>query len=135
MTMLRDKSSWMKNYMKIIIQPVKGLMLGLLIFVANPAQADFINGDQLRLYCASKNPNDEAICYVYITGAVDAFTTVDLMGEKANGMKRQFCLPEGTSPDQLKDAVFSWLERPEANLDLAATLLIWGAIKESYQCE
>ena len=62
MTMLRDKSSWMKNYMKIIIQPVKGLMLGLLIFVANPAQADFINGDQLRLYCASKNPNDEAIC-------------------------------------------------------------------------
>jgi hypothetical protein len=98
------------------------------------ARADFINGDQLRLYCTSKNPNDEAVCFVYIAGAVDAFTTIDLMGEKASGTKRQFCLPDGISPDQLKDTTMTWLARPEANLDLAATLLIWGAIKDAYGC-
>jgi hypothetical protein len=28
-----------------------------------------------------------------------------------------------------------WLARPEANLDLAATLLVWGAIKDAYGCK
>jgi hypothetical protein len=109
---------------------VAKLALTVLIFLsflqAVTARADFINGDQLRLYCTSKNPNDEAVCFVYIAGAVDAFTTIDLMGEKASGTKRQFCLPDGISPDQLKDTTMTWLARPEANLDLAATLLIWG---------
>ena len=85
---------------------------------AVPARADFFNGDQLRLYCTSKNPNDEAVCFVYIAGAVDAFTTIDLMGEKASGTKRQFCLPDGISPDQLKDTTMTWLARPEAILTL-----------------
>jgi len=98
---------------------------------AVPARADFINGDQLRFYCTSKNPNDEAVCFVYVAGAVDAFTTIDLMGEKARGTKRQFCLPDGVSPDHLKAITMTWLERPEANLDLAATLLIWGTIKDA----
>ena len=117
---------------------VAKLALTVLIFLsflqAVTARADFINGDQLRLYCTSKNPNDEAVCFVYIAGAVDAFTTIDLMGEKASGTKRHFCLPDGISPDQLKDTTMTWLARPEANLDLAATLLIWGAIKDAYGC-
>jgi hypothetical protein len=56
------------------------------------------------------------------------------MDEKASGTKRQFCLPDGISPDQLKDTTMTWLARPEANLDLAATLPIWGAIKDAYGC-
>ena len=110
-------------------------LLGLSLLQAAPARADFIDGNQLRLYCTSKNPNDEADCFVYIAGAVDAFTTIDLTGEKANGIKRQFCLPDGLSPDQLKATTMEWLARPEANLDLAATLLIWGAIKDAYGCK
>ena len=110
------------------------VLICLSFLQAVTARADFINGDQLRLYCTSKNPNDEAVCFVYIAGAVDAFTTIDLMGEKASGTKRHFCLPDGISPDQLKDTTMTWLARPEANLDLAATLLIWGAIKDAYGC-
>lgn len=98
---------------------------------AVPARADFINGDQLGLYCTSKNPNDEAVCFVYLAGAVDAFTTINLMGEKARGTKWQFCLPDGVSLVHLKAITMTWLERPEANLDLAATLLIWGTIKDA----
>lgn len=113
-----------------------GLVFALAMAVLQtfPARADFINGDQLRLYCTSKNPSDEAICFVYITGAVDAFTTIDLMGERTNATKRQFCLPDGASPDDLKGVTMTWMERSEANLDLAATLVIWGAIKNSYGC-
>jgi hypothetical protein len=41
---------------------VAKLALTVLIFLsflqAVTARADFINGDQLRLYCTSKNPND-----------------------------------------------------------------------------
>ena len=110
-------------------------VLGLSLLQAMPARADFINGDQLRLYCTSKNPNDEAVCFVYIAGAVDAFTTIDLMGEKASGTKRQFCLPDGVSPDQLKAMTMQWMERPDANLDLAATLLVLGALKDAYGCK
>ena len=69
--------------------------LALSLLQAAPARADFIDGNQLRLYCTSKNPNDEAVCFVYIAGAVDAFTTIDLMGEKTSGTKRQFCLQTG----------------------------------------
>jgi hypothetical protein len=72
---------------------------------------------------------------VYIAGAVDAFTTVDLMAVETGGSKRQFCLPDGVSPDNLKDAVLTWLQREEANLDLAATLLVLGAIRNSYACD
>jgi len=57
------------------------------------------------------------------------------MGEKTSGTKRQFCLTDGMSPDQLKTTTMQWLARPEANLDLAATLLVWGAIKDAYGCE
>ena len=73
--------------------------------------------------------------FVYIAGAFDAFTTIDLMGEKTSGTKRQFCLTDGMSPDQLKTTTMQWLARPEANLDLAATLLVWGAIKDTYGCK
>ena len=98
------------------------------------AQADFIDGRQLQLYYASQNPADEAICIVYITGAVDAFTTVDLIAEKTNGAERIFCMPDGVQPDQLKAMTLGWLQRDATDLDYAATLLIWGAMKDAYSC-
>ena len=98
------------------------------------AHADFIDGNALQLYCTSQNPTDDAICIVYITGAVDAFTTVDLFSEKSSDNKRVFCMPEGIQPDALKATTMTWMQRPEANLDFAATLLIWGAMKNSYGC-
>ncbi|WP_438995991.1 Rap1a/Tai family immunity protein [Candidatus Puniceispirillum sp.] len=96
--------------------------------------ADFIDGNALQLYCTSQNPTDDAICIVYITGAVDAFTTVDLFSEKSSDNKRVFCMPEGIQPDALKTTTMTWMQRPDANLDFAATLLIWGAMKNSYGC-
>jgi hypothetical protein len=109
-------------------------ILASVVMPSQPAQADFIDGRQLQLYCASQNPADEAICIVYITGAVDAFTTVDLIAEKTNGAERIFCMPDGVQPDQLKATTLGWLQRDATDLDFAATLLIWGAMKNAYSC-
>lgn len=115
---------------------MKGILAGLMMLFSsiNFAQADALNGQELRLYCTSQNPQDDAVCIVYITGAVDAFTTIDLMGQKTSGAAPRFCLPESAGPDQLKDVTLAWLERPETDLEFAATLLIWGAITDAYGC-
>ena len=71
---------------------------------------------------------------LFISGAVDAFTTVDLIAEKTNNTPRLFCMPEGVAPDQLKALIMRWLQREKTNLDYAATLLVWGAMKDAYGC-
>ena len=110
------------------------LLIGVAGMMPRTAHADFIDGNQLRLYCTSQNPSDDAICIVYITGAFDAFTTVDLIAEKTSGAVRQFCPDENTSPDRLKALTLEWMEREETNADFAATLIIWGAMKNAFGC-
>lgn len=99
----------MTKAVKLIRNAIATLGLGSALALGGlgAASADFINGQQLRLYCTSQDPNDEAVCFVYIAGAVDAFTTVDLMAVETGGSKRQFCLPDGVSPDNLKDVVLT----------------------------
>ena len=113
---------------------VAGLAL-LLASFALPARADFINGNQLRLYCLSQNPSDDAICIVYITGAVDAFTTMDLIAQKTQAQEKKLCLPDGIQPDQLRKTTLDWLERPDTDLEFAATLLVLGAMQDAYGCD
>lgn len=121
----------------------RSLMTTMLTFLAamlmtfvmtHHAKADFINGDNLRLYCASQAPTDDAVCIVYITGAVDAFTTAELIAEKTSGVAPTICVPDGIGPDGLKLVVQRWMERPETNLDFAATLIILGAVQDAYAC-
>ena len=116
------------------------LFIALIIATAGlvstkPAGADFIDANTLRLYCASQNAQDDAVCIVYITGAFDAFTTSDLIAQKTNGTAAQLCVPAETGPDQLKSVVVDYMERPETNLEFAATLVILGAITYAYACE
>ena len=59
---------------------------------------------------------------------------VDLIAEKTNGAERIFCLPDGVQPDQLQALTLGWLQRDATDLDYAATLLIWGAMKDAYSC-
>ena len=101
---------------------------------SQPAQADFIDGRQLQLYCASQNPADEAICIVYITGAVVSFTKVDLIAEKTNGAGRIFCMPDVVQPDQLKAMTLGLLQRDATDFNYAATLLLWGVMKDACRC-
>ena len=106
-----------------------------LSFMAQTALADFIDGNTLRLYCNSGSPQDEAVCIVYITGAVDAFTTAELIAEKSTGQTPGLCLPEEADPDALATITRNWLDRPETNLEFAATLLILAAVDDAYGCD
>lgn len=103
--------------------------------VPQAALADFIDGNTLRLYCNSGSPQDEAVCIVYITGAVDAFTTAELIAQKTNGQEPGLCLPKEADPDALTSITRAWLDRRETNLAFAATLLILAAVDDAYGCD
>ena len=103
--------------------------------MAVPAQADFLTGHDLNTYCTSSAPSDDMICIVYITGAFDAFTTTDLINQKATQASATLCPREDVSPDELKNIVKDWLARDESDLDFAATLLILAALQDKYRCE
>jgi hypothetical protein len=57
-----------------------------------------------------------------------------LIAEKTNGAERIFCLPYGMQPNQLKGLTLGRPQRDATDLDYAATLLIWGAMKDAYSC-
>ena len=103
--------------------------------MATPAHPDFLNGRDLNTYCTSSAPSDDMICIVYITGAFDAFTTTDLINQKATQASATLCPGEDISPDELKNIVKDWLARDESDLDFAATLLILAALQDKYRCE
>ncbi|MGB1554295.1 MAG: Rap1a/Tai family immunity protein [Candidatus Puniceispirillaceae bacterium] len=103
--------------------------------MATPAHADFLTGRDLNTYCTSSTPSDDMICIVYITGAFDAFTTTDLINQKATQASATLCPGEDISPDELKNIVKDWLARDESDLDFAATLLILAALQDKYRCE
>lgn len=122
----------MKRFGSILVVLV--LVLGGGLAWVDRASGDLINGDSLRLYCASQNAQDDAICLVYITGAFDAFTTSDLIAQKTSDASAQFCVPDGIGPEALKEVVVEYMSRPDTNLDFSATLVILGAIIEAYGC-
>ncbi|MGB1474222.1 MAG: Rap1a/Tai family immunity protein [Candidatus Puniceispirillaceae bacterium] len=103
--------------------------------MATPAHPDFLTGRDLNTYCTSSAPSDDMICIVYITGAFDAFTTTDLINQKATQASATLCPGEDISPDDLKNIVKDWLARDESDLDFAATLLILAALQDKYRCE
>ena len=103
--------------------------------MATPAYPDFLTGRDLNTYCTSSDPSDDMICIVYITGAFDAFTTTDLINQKATQASATLCPGDDISPDELKNIVKDWLARDESDLDFAATLLILAALQDKYRCE
>ena len=102
--------------------------------MAVPAQADFLTGHDLNTYCTSSAPSDDMICIVYITGAFDAFTTTDLINQKATQASATLCPREDVSPDELKQVTADWLARDESDLNFAATLLVLAALQDKYGC-
>ena len=111
-------------------------LLGCMVtaVASSEARANFLNGEEFNRHFVSQNLSDNAICVVYITGPVDALTTVDLFSKKTKGTERMFCLGDETGPKKLRDVTMKWMDRPETEFNFAATLIIWGAIKDAYSC-
>lgn len=109
-------------------------VFSIFAMMAVPAQADFLTGHDLNTYCTSSAPSDDMICIVYITGAFDAFTTTDLINQKATQASATLCPREDVSPDELKQVTADWLARDESDLNFAATLLVLAALQDKYGC-
>lgn len=105
-----------------------------ILAVFAPASADALDGNQLQTYCLSDNPGDQVICIVYITGVVDALTTVERVGEDLSQSPPQICLAPTTGPEELQRMIIKWLARPETNHEYSASLLIWLAVQNHYPC-
>lgn len=118
------------NAKRIIISA----FFSIFVLLPLPAQADFLTGHDLNSYCTSAAPSDDMICIVYITGAFDAFTTTDLINQKATQASATLCPREDVSPDELKQVTQEWLARDESNLEFAATLLVLAALQDKYGC-
>lgn len=131
---ISEENGNFKVMTKKLFAAVSTLLLGLSI-ITTPAKADFISGDQLRLYCTSQDPNDDAICVVYITGVFDALTSMDQLARSTAGAAPQFCPGDNVGPDELKEVSLAYLQRPDAQLDFGASLLVWGAMQNEYGCK
>ena len=120
------------------ISTAKSVMISsvfsIFAMMAVPVQADFLTGHDLNTYCTSSAPSDDMICIVYITGAFDAFTTTDLINQKATQASATLCPREDVSPDELKQVTADWLARDESDLNFAATLLVLAALQDKYGC-
>ena len=122
------------NFIPTAKRVIISSIFSVFAMMAVPAQADFLTGHDLNTYCTSSAPSDDMICIVYITGAFDAFTTTDLINQKATQASATLCPREDVSPDELKQVTADWLARDESDLNFAATLLVLAALQDKCGC-
>ena len=93
-------------------------------FVA-PAQAHFLDGDDLMNHCSAKVADerfDPAICMSYIMGAYDGFMFQRLVRNQTR------CTPRNLTGGQLREVVIDYLLANPDNRQMDASALVWNAI-------
>ena len=94
------------------------------------AQADGtseLTGRELHELCA----RDDDFCVGFIAGAVSTTRAWSLSGELATV---PFCLPDGTTYEQLAQAYLAWAERNPDRLDDLATVTVHEAMAAAAPC-
>jgi hypothetical protein len=81
---------------------------------------DFITGNQLYEFCQG----NRAYCTGYVAGVA--------AGSEKQGTT--FCLASGVRSDQLGDVVKLWLRDHPEKRHLAASFLVFQALKEKFPC-
>jgi hypothetical protein len=110
------------------------LSLTILAGVAPPsihmaAQSDTseLTGRELYDLCA----RDDDFCVGFIAGAVSTTRAWSLGGELATA---PFCVPDGTTYEQLAQAYLAWAERNPDRLDDLATVAVHEAMAAAAPC-
>jgi hypothetical protein len=109
---------------------VRAILLAAAL-LATPAVAqtstDELTGRELYELCAR---NDD-FCVGFIAGAVSTTRAWSLGGELATV---PFCLPDGTTYEQLAQAYLAWAEQNPNSLDDIATLVVHEAMAAAAPC-
>jgi hypothetical protein len=102
-----------------------GLALAGSLPLASPAQAYFLDGDELMNHCSIQVADDRfdpAVCVTYIMGAYDAFMFQRLVRNQPR------CTPATLTAGQLRAVVVEYLEANPDNRAMDASALVWNAI-------
>jgi hypothetical protein len=73
---------------------------------------------------------DRSACLTYVLGAVDAFASALV----ASGRPQVFCVPKGTTNDQIAQSAVAYLRAHPEEGGLNAGLVVLGGMKTSYPC-
>ena len=86
-----------------------------------------LTGRELYELCAG----DDDFCVGFIAGTVSTTRAWALGGQLATA---PFCLPDGTTYEQLAQAYLAWAEQNPARLDDTATVVVHEAIAAAAPC-
>lgn len=90
--------------------------------------ANFYSGNQLLDYCTHKDTRPEHFCLGFIAGISDAIIAY-------TSSEVPTCIPDGATPNQIKDIVVRFLEEEPGTRDRAAVSLILVALAVEFPCE
>ena len=104
--------------------------IGLCLF-ALPAQADILSGKDLKQACSPDGSSDFSygVCHGYIIAIADAMhkSGVQLYGWEA-------CMADGTTVEQMRDAVVTFLNGNPDVLELDADSLVARGLADRFPC-
>ena len=112
-------------------------IMALIVGMASPASAGFVDGNKLYKKCSVKNDSsavfymEDAFCAAYINGVIDA---IDGKSRGSSG-GFFFCMPNNVSSKQAQDVVKNWLTNNPAERHYNAASLVAAALSESFPCK
>ncbi|WP_294189049.1 Rap1a/Tai family immunity protein [uncultured Sphingomonas sp.] len=103
-------------------------------FTPSPASADFKDGNELLAKCTTEKSDsvyyqNTAYCIAYIAGAVDMFTTWQMVG------KAPQCMPDNATAGQIRDVVVKYLQDHPTKRAEPGSLLVASALLEGFNCK
>ena len=112
------------------------------LVVGGKATADFYDGKMLLQDCQGGDDQQETqnfaglsqwgTCVGYIAAVVDTMSNASLTAGSVNA--QQLCVSEHVQLSQLKDIVRRWLSDHPEKRHLAASFLVFQALKEKFPC-
>lgn len=103
----------------------------LLLFVAGSAQANFLDGYELRARCESRRLDFVNTCLGYLAGVADS----DDAAPAWRRTKALFCLPRGVTANELRGTLLTYLRHHPEEEDMNAAILVGNAFVSTYPCD
>jgi hypothetical protein len=109
----------------------KALAGALLLLVTSGAQANFLDGYELRARCESRRIDFINTCLGYLTGIADS----DDAAPSWRLAQKMFCIPRGVTASELRSALIHHVSEHPEEEDLNAAILVGNAFIETYPCD
>jgi hypothetical protein len=102
----------------------------LLALVGKAEAGGFYDGNKLYAICTSDDYYDKVHCLGYIEGAADYLDFARVIFQR-----KPDCIPVGTVPGQIEDAVVNYLRDHPADRTDEASHLVFFAVTQAWNCQ